>query len=82
MKAIPRHERIPFQINSKPEDLKPLVLNKPDTKAKDGFKIPMKLSVENRKKPPTAKDVFSLKRMSGTQTGSKDYKPERHAPKK
>ncbi|XP_044182076.1 uncharacterized protein LOC122962887 [Acropora millepora] len=84
LKAILKHERIPFQINSKLDDLKPLVLNKPDTKAKDGFKIPMKVSVENRKTPPcpTAKDVFSLKQMSGTQTGSKNYTPERQAPKK
>ena len=42
----------------------------------------MNLSVENRKTSPTAKDVFSLKRISGTQTGSKDYTPERHAPRK
>ena len=59
-----------------------ILLNKPDTKAKDGFKIHMNLSVENRKTSPTAKDVFSLKRISGTQTGSKDYTPERHAPRK
>jgi len=82
LKEILRHEAISFQNNARLDDLKALVLNIPDGRTQNTSHIPKKVPDLNMTTPPSVKDMPSVKRMSGTPKDTKDYTPERHAPKK
>ena len=83
LKAILTHEGIPFQVNSRLEDLKTLVFNSTGssctTKNSPNFSH-TSLEVDMTT-PPSVKKT-SLKRICKTPSKFSDYTPERHAPKK
>ena len=82
LKEILRHEAISFQNNARLDDLKTLVLNIPDGRTQNTSPIPNNVPDINITTPPSVKDMPCVKRMSGTPKDTKDYTPERHAPKK